>query len=233
MVRLYVVRHAEAEGNKRHTFQGRTDADVSENGMHQLEQLKERFKNIHYDKVYSSPLKRAFETAEAANFYHKLPIITADGLKEIDAGDWEGKSFEKIPDLYPEEYRHWSLEPWKFEAPNGETMREVYERIWNAVLLIVKKNPNKTILITSHGCAIRNFICHAMGLPLENLRDVSWIENTAVSTVDFDDDLKPHVIKFNDFSHLDESTLTLGKTGWWKGSISENALKRSDNKCEF
>jgi probable phosphoglycerate mutase len=225
MTRIYIVRHAEAEGNRKHIFQGRTDADVSEKGILQLEKLRERFKNISYDKVYSSPLKRAFKTAEYANYYQKKPITCVDGLEEINAGDWEKKSYDKLPELYPEEYRNWTLEPWNFRAPNGESMRDVNNRIWSTVLTIVKENKDKTLLITSHGCVIRNFICRAMGLPLEKMRDVSWIENTAISTVEFDSDFASHVVKFNDYSHLDKETQTLGKSTWWKNSISENAVK--------
>lgn len=225
MTRIYLVRHAEAEGNKKRVFQGSFDADISENGHRQLERLKERFKDIKIDAVYSSPLKRALDTAQAANFYHNLPIITLDSLAEINGGHWEGVKWDDIPVLFPEENKAWVDEPWKFAPEGGESMRSVYDRIWQAILDIVKNNQGKTVLVTSHGCAIRNFFCRAKGLPLERLREIDWFENTSISTVDFDDDLIPHIVSLNDASHLDEETSTITKQNWWKDSTQSGVIR--------
>lgn len=216
MTRLYIVRHAEAVGNKTRVFHGRTDADVSDKGLRQLSRLRERFKTIDYDTAYSSPLKRAYMTAQAANFYHNKPINIRDDLIEINGGHWENTKWSEIPVLYPEDNHAWIYEPWKFAPEGGETMHEVYDRIWNAMLSIVKENIGKRVLVASHGCAIRNFICRAQGLPLESIRDVPWFENTSISTVDFDDELKAHIVSMNDASHLDSELATLANQDWWK-----------------
>lgn len=225
MTKLYLVRHAEAQGNMMRVFQGRIDADISENGSRQLERLKERFKNIYFDAVYSSPLTRAYKTAQAANFHQNLPITTLDGLVEIDGGRWEGEMWEQIPLLYPDENKAWVDEPWRFAPQGGETMRNVYNRIWNTVLGIIKCNPGRTVLVASHGCAIRNFICRAMGLPLEQLKEIEWFENTSISTVDFDDDLCAHVVKINDVSHLDNEIKTVANQSWWQDSETSGVLR--------
>lgn len=225
MTRIYLVRHAEAEGNKKRVFQGSFDADISENGHRQLERLKERFKDIKIDTVYSSPLKRALNTARAANFYHNLPITTLDGLAEINGGHWEGVKWDDIPVLFPEENDAWVNEPWNFAPEGGESMRSVYDRIWKTILDIVKENKGRKVLVTSHGCAIRNFFCRAKGLPLENLREIDWFENTSISTVDFDEDLIPHIVSFNDASHLDEETSTITKQNWWKDSTQSGVVR--------
>ncbi|HEX2938296.1 MAG TPA: histidine phosphatase family protein [Ruminiclostridium sp.] len=216
MTRLYLVRHAEAQGNIMRYFHGITDADISENGALQLEQLKERFRNIDIDTVYSSPLKRAYKTAQAASFYHKLPITTDEGLIEVNGGRWECKKWDDIPHLYPEENEAWEERPWLFAPQGGETMRHVYDRIWKTIIKIIKNNKDRKILIASHGCAIRNFACRAMGLPLEKLNDVEWFENTSVSIFDFDEDLNIKILSLNDVSHLDKNTWTLLKQDWWK-----------------
>lgn len=222
---MYIIRHAEAQGNKLRIFQGHIDADVSENGLVQLERLKERFKTIDFDIVYSSPLLRAFKTAQAANYYHQKPIIKLEGLEEINGGRWEGKMWEDIPTLYPEENDAWVNKPWCFSPQGGETMRHVYDRIWDTMLSIVKENPGRTVLVASHGCAIRNFICRAMGLELEHLREIEWFENTSISTVDFDDNLCAHIVSLNDASHLDSDTVTLQKQNWWKNSETSGVIR--------
>lgn len=220
MTRIYLVRHAEAQGNILRIFQGKIDADVSENGLRQLEQLKNRFKDISFDAVYSSPLIRAYKTAQAANYYHNLPVITLSGLEEINGGHWEGEKWDDIPELFPDENKAWVDEPWNFEPVCGESMHCVYDRIWNTILKIAKENPDRTVLVTSHGCVIRNFICRAKGLPVERLREIEWFENTSISTIDFDDNLNAEVISLNDASHLDDETATIIKQDWWKDSQS-------------
>ena len=216
MTRIYLIRHAEAEGNIRRIFQGHYDGDISENGERQLLQLRERCRDFPFDAVYASPLRRTFKTAESANYYHKLPIITDDGLIEINGGCWEGRPWEELPGLYPEENNRWVNEPWEFNPKGGEAMCAVYDRIWNTVIRIVRENRGKNICIVSHGCAIRNFLCRAQGRPIGELNNVAWCDNTAVSIIDFDDDLNPHIVLINDATHLDEQTTTLGKQTWWK-----------------
>ena len=72
---LYIVRHCEAEGNVNETFQGHSDGDITPKGALQLEKLAERFKDIPVDVVYSSPLQRAFKTAQAVARFHDVPVI--------------------------------------------------------------------------------------------------------------------------------------------------------------
>lgn len=226
MTRLYLVRHAEAQGNLLQYFHGITDADITRNGMRQLEQLKERFKNLKIDSIYSSPLIRAYKTAQAANYYHGLSIKIDNDLVEINGGHWEGKKWAELSELYPDENYAWEEEPWSFAPLGGETMRHVYDRIWKTITAIVRENANKSVLIVSHGCAIRNFACRAKGLPIEKLNEIEWFENTSVSTFEFDESMNINILRLNDASHLDESTSTLPKQEWWQkqsGGGQQNA----------
>lgn len=226
MTRVTLIRHCEAMGNSLRIFQGHTDADISENGKIQLELLSVRCRNMPIDILYSSPLKRAYKTAEAVNTYHHLPIHIDKGLMEINGGIWEGEKWEELPALYPDQALLWNTNPYEFAPPQGETMRQVYDRMWDTVTNIVAANRNKRIVITSHGCAIRNFLCRAMGKPIEQLNDVDWCDNTAVSVIDFDDAMKANIVLLNDASHLSEETSTFSKQSWWK---PEN---RSSNRME-
>lgn len=213
---VYLIRHAQAEGNEKRLFQGHYNGAVSEMGWKQLEQLAEYGKKLPIDAVYSSPLDRAMETAKAVNKYHNHPIRVRDGLIEINGGDWEGVPWERFPLDFPEENEAWENQPWRFSAPNGETMAEVYQRIVEAILEIVKENPGKTVAVVSHGCAIRNFLTFAKGLPVEGIAQTGWCDNTAVSKIEFDEALKPKLIYENDTSHLAEETKTFSRQKWWK-----------------
>ena len=214
--RILLVRHCEAEGNTNGRFQGSSDCGISGNGEKQLELLALRLRNIRIDAMYSSPLKRAWLTAEAVNRYHHLPIHAEKRLQEIDGGDYEGLRWADLPKVAPEQDANWYTAPQNFCAPHGESMRQVYDRVWEAVRAIVRENPGKTVCVASHGCAIRNILCHAMNKPLEQLNDVDWCDNTAVSVIDFDQQGNPHLAVWNDASHLTPEVSVFAKQTWWR-----------------
>lgn len=216
MTRIYLIRHAEAEGNVKRLFQGHIDADISQNGEKQLIRLAERFADIHLDALYASPLRRAYKTAQAVDSAQHLPIITDEGLMEINGGQWEGKPWAKLPELYPEENEAWENAPWNFAPKGGEPMRHVYDRMWETVCRIAREHPGQTVGVTSHGCAIRNFLCRAHGWQIERLNDVSWCDNTAVSIVEFPQDGTAILRLENDASHLDGELSTFAKQDWWR-----------------
>ena len=81
MTTIYLVRHCEAYGNINRVFQGHIDSEISDNGRRQLERLTERFRDIPLDAVVSSPLKRAYLTAQAINGGRGLPVETDERLK--------------------------------------------------------------------------------------------------------------------------------------------------------
>ncbi len=202
MVTLYVVRHCEAAGNHKRVFQGSSDCDITELGSVQLVFLSERFKDIKIDKVYSSPLTRAKKTAHAIADPKNLPVTVKDELTEICGGIIEGMSFDEIFERYNSLEYTWEHEPHNFAPEKGEAMRSVYERIWGAVREIIEENDGKTVVIASHGAAIRNLICRVTEGDIERLKFVPWSENTAVSKLVFDEDMKCKVEFMNDSSHV-------------------------------
>lgn len=216
MTTVYLVRHAEAEGNINRLFQGRTDCNVTENGRAQLRLLAERFKGIPIEAIYSSPLIRTMETAKAVNFYHNLEIIKVDGIMEINGGVFEQKHWDELPKLFPDAYEVWTNRHHEFDIEDGESMLNVYNRMRDTITEIVSENKDRTIAIVSHGCAIRNFLCYANNIPFENLDTIEWCDNTAVCKFEFDDNLVPTVIIQNDASHLSEEFSTIAKQSWWK-----------------
>lgn len=216
MLRIYFVRHAEAMGNVLEFFQGRTDTEVSEKGRMQLDLLAERFRDIPIEKIYSSPLKRAAATAEAVNRHHGLTIIYDKELIEINGGVWEGKPWADLPVLYPIEYDLWKNKMEDFYIEGGEKMTEVFERMKKAVGKIAAENQGRTIAVVSHGCALRNYLCYAAGDSIEHLKDVGWSDNTAISLVEYDDDLTPKIIFKNDGRHLTDDLSTLAHSDWCK-----------------
>ena len=201
MTRIYFVRHCEAEGNTRGVLQGRSDCDVSGNSAKQLDLVSLRLRNVPFTAFYSSPLKRAYKTAQAIDRYHDLEIRKDRRLIEIDMGDWEGRSWADIEKESPAMLRVWNENPGEFQAPNGESLRQVCDRMWNAAQDIARENDGETVCVVSHGCAIRALLCRALGKPVGEIGEIPWCDNTAVSVVEFESG-KAHIVKMNDASHI-------------------------------
>ncbi len=202
MTKVYFIRHAQAVANITGYCYGITECDVTEEGMIQLKKLSERFKNIPIDVIYTSPLKRTYATAKAVNKYHNVSIIQEKGIVEIDAGSWEKKKWDDLRHEYPEEFEIWVNKPHLWKTTSGECMSDVFDRMVKTVNKIVRDNVNKTIVIVSHACALRNYFCHARGLLHENMCDLNYVRNTAVGYVEYDSNFNSHVIFDDDISHL-------------------------------
>lgn len=201
MTRIYLIRHAEAEGNVKREFHGQTEGYITRRGRVQLDALAQRCRELPIEIFYASPLIRAVETAKAANRYKKMDIVLRNSLMEIKAGVWERVKFSEFPVKYPAEYDLWENHPEKFVVEGGETMEQVYNRMRDALLRIVEENPGRTVGVVSHGCALRNLLCFCKGYPIQRLNEVGWIPNTGVSCVDFDG-AAPRLLFEGDDSHL-------------------------------
>lgn len=201
MTKIYIVRHCEALGNVKRIFQGTTDLDISELGEKQLPYLEKRFSEIPLDRVYSSPLIRTQKTAKAIIGNKGLTLDLNSGLIELDGGIVEGKPFAEalqttgLTDT-------WNNHPQDFAPENGEPMRHAYERIWETILKIAKENKGKNVACATHGGVTRCLNCRLLFGDISKLSDTPWSENTAVTLIEFDDDLNPTLRFMNDNSHL-------------------------------
>ncbi|MBR3968711.1 MAG: histidine phosphatase family protein [Clostridia bacterium] len=202
MTYIYLVRHCEAMGNHKRLFQGSTDCEISEIGARQLEYLRERFKAINLDAVYSSPLIRAQKTAEAVAYGKGLNIITRKNLAELHGGVVEGKPFVQAFNAIPGLADAWNNHPQDFAPEGGEAMRDAYVRIYDEVLALARQNRDKTIAAATHGGVLRCLMCRVLYYDITRLKDVPWCENTAVTLLKIDDSDKISVEFFNDYSHV-------------------------------
>ena len=207
MTKIYIVRHCEAAGNQKRLFQGSTDCDITELGALQLEFLKKRFERIPIDSIYTSPLLRARKTAEAIRAGRDLSITKLQGFAEIHGGIVEGKPFFETFKKIPELAEIWNNHPEDFAPEGGEPMREAYERIWDTVLSVANDNKGKTVAIASHGGVIRCLNCRLLYGTINRLKDTSWSENTAVSLITFDDEMRATLNYMNDHSHVPDKFL--------------------------
>ncbi len=182
MTDIYFVRHAESFGNLTRRVYGWYDGLVTPKGYAQIGKLRERFESIHIDKVYSSDLKRACETARAIFEPKGLSLNKEPAFREISFGVWEDRPWGELVSGFSEEYDAWQSRPLDFCVEGSETYGEVYARAKNALLRIVSENEGKSIVIVSHGAAIRMLI-HGLknNDNLAGVESAEWGDNTCVS----------------------------------------------------
>ena len=202
MTYIYLIRHCEAMGNHKRLFQGSTDCEISEIGAVQLQYLKERFKNIKLDAVFSSPLLRAQKTALAVSSDKGLDITVRENLREIHGGVVEGRPFKDAFNSIPGLADAWNNHPQDFAPEGGETMRHAYERNYDEILEIANQSRGKTVAAATHGGVLRCLMCRILYRDITRLKDVPWCENTAVTLLKIDDDNNIGVEFFNDYTHV-------------------------------
>ena len=206
---VYIIRHGESIGNKFKILLGRTDLDLSELGYLQAEATKNALESVNFDKIYSSPLQRAYNTALPHAKMRGLEVIPVDDLMEIDLGEWENKSADEIRAVERQRYDvDWAQNFGTFAFKEGESTIECGERFYNAMIKIVNENKGKTILVAAHGAVIRSFWAKISAIAPENIgKMLPYPTNASYSVVEFEDgDFTP--IEFS----VDEHLSTVGIT---------------------
>ena len=153
---IYLTRHGETEWNIEKRLQGRGDSPLTENGIQRAKELRDRIKNIDIDVIYSSPIKRALNTANILRGNKNIDIVTDDRLMEMCFGDYEGKKI----DIIQKENTNWDIKlimqgNVEICSPNGENLKEVRERISKLMNKIIAENIGKSILIVTHGITLK------------------------------------------------------------------------------
>lgn len=227
--RLIFVRHAEALGNKIRRFHGWTDSGITEKGHLQAERVAQRLKDTDIDVLYSSSLKRAVQTAEYIAKAKKLPVITSEKLREINGGDWEDVAWSELEQRWPDEYDAWENQPHRLKMPNGESMEEFQERLLSEVMAIINRHEGKNICIVTHGTAIRAMICHFRSCTLEEMINVQWCDNTAITVIDHENG-EFTIVTEGDSGHLGSDLGTIVNQDWWEEHIRKSKMRREQKK---
>ena len=217
MTRIYLVRHAQSEGNLYRRAHGRYDSLVTPQGYAQLEALKRRFADIPVDVVYASPLFRTRTTAAAICGPKHIPMYTLDDLMEIGCGPWEDRTWGDI--RYHDRAQlinfNQHIERWHVEG--AETPEHVRERMLRALDTIARECSGMTVAAVSHGMASRILLGTLQGMSLREISEkLPHGDNTAVSLIEYEDG-RGRVVFANDASHLSEAISTFAHQNWWRG----------------
>ena len=184
--RILMVRHGESLGNAQKLFCCRMDVPLTEKGLLQAKVTAGYLTDCPIDMVYASPLERAYRTGEEIAQDHGLPVQKDEGLMEIWGGEWEGKTFPEIMELYPEDRQVWNENIGLCRCTGGESVAEVQERVYAAVERLAQKHPGKTLLLATHAMATRSFIAKVKGLTLSQIKDLPWPTNASVTELTYE-----------------------------------------------
>ena len=202
MTTIYLIRHAEAEGNLYRIAQGQDNSALTDRGWRQVRALERRFDGVRIDAVYTSDLYRTRATASALYLPRNLTPHLVPELREIHVGVWERKTWGEIVRRWPEQMADFGRRMDRWHMEGAETPSEVLERVLGALEKIAAENEGRTAAVFSHGYAIRLVLANLQGISLRDTGDRTPTgDNTAVSLLEWDGE-GLRVVFANDNSHL-------------------------------
>lgn len=181
-VELWLVRHGQSTWNQVRRFQGAQDAELSDRGRAQARALAGALAATAFDAFYTSPLRRARDTARACAEAVGLEPEPVDELREVGLGDWEGLPVETVVERYGEHYWRWLTMPADYPPPGGEPMAALQARVGAAIERIRLRHPTGRVLAVTHGGAIAAFLCGCLALGLNAVWRLR-VDNTAITRV--------------------------------------------------
>ncbi|MEE8359394.1 MAG: histidine phosphatase family protein [Candidatus Omnitrophota bacterium] len=199
MTRLVLIRHGETCYNKENRYCGTSDPELNKTGISQAESLARRIRDLKIERVYSSNLKRAIQTAGI--LFEGSAIKQSPDFREINFGIFEGLGYKEILQRYKNHYSNWTADLVHGCIPQGETLAEVFDRVRRGLLRLLSDNKNGVAALVAHSGPIRALLCDALKLGMDSF----WLieqHNAALNIVNYSEDQKPHVEILNDISHL-------------------------------
>lgn len=201
-MRILLARHGETPWNAEGRYQGQEDIPLSPVGEKQARLLGDRLRDVRIDRAISSPLGRAYRTAQLALGDLRAPMLTTEkGLMEIAHGTWEGLLASEIHERDPDLLRDWRESPDTVQMPGGESIHQVFVRAWQAFAWACEGlGPQDTLLVVAHDAVNRVILCHVLGVPFSRL----WTFRQAPTTLNLlegDDIDRLDVVRLNDCAH--------------------------------
>jgi broad specificity phosphatase PhoE len=198
---LYFVRHGETLASKTGGFCGTSDVELTTEGAMMAKDFALAYSKIEWTAVFSSPMIRTIATAKPLCAMIGMEMQLRDGLKEINFGQWEGKTPAEVNQQDHDRYVKWQAEPGWNAPPEGERAIDIARRSSEVIEEIEKTYQNGNVLVVSHKATIRIMLCSLLGIDVGRYRDRLDMPVAAVSMVEFCPQ-GPKLIKLSDRSHL-------------------------------
>ena len=200
-MRLVLVRHGRTDWNREFRVQGHSDIPLNSTGKIQAEAISNALQGEKVGAVYSSPLSRAYWTAQAIARSHQVEVLTDDRLKELDVGTVDGLYYPRLKTDTPEFYNLWMADPASARWPNGESLSELDNRVWGFIDSINQNEWAGSVIIISHLFSIVTILCRVLGMDLAKFRNLN-LSVASISIVELNSN-QSQLKLFNDTCHLD------------------------------
>ena len=199
---IYIVRHGETIWNADKRLQGSIDIELNENGRELAGETGRRLETTHFDRIYSSPLIRAYETACLIRGHRNIPIIRDDRLRELSFGINEGKNFSRLLADETDPFHYFFKEPDKYVAPKkGETLEHICERGKEFMQQVIeplagycdnredrsKSSEIERIMIVGHGALNKAIMCYVKQHGIDKFWSGGLQKNCNVIIVNLDE----------------------------------------------
>jgi broad specificity phosphatase PhoE len=203
MLELYLIRHGQSTWNKTGRIQGQTDVPLNEEGVRQAEALAKRLKGWAFDKVYSSDLKRAKQTADIA--YPHADMMLDSRLREIHLGNFQGRTWNEMTDEERDTFSVQFAGPYHHKVPGGESNDDLRDR---ALAWLAELPKEGRVVAFTHGGFIVSVLHTIVGRPeprhWKNMEGWGfWIENTSLTRLLIEEKFKT-ISVVSDHSHLEK-----------------------------
>ena len=169
-MKLIFIRHGQTDWNVRGKIQGSYDIELNETGIRQAIDLSDKLTKHKYEfkKIYSSPQKRALNTAKILSESSNIEYVVIDDLREINMGEWEGLSWKEVDENYPTEYKEWKSNRRYTSPPKGESYEDMLQRVIKALHKIINENKDDVVIIT-HSAVIMCLQCYITNTPFNKM----------------------------------------------------------------
>lgn len=211
---VLLIRHGRAEYKPGHLYGWTPGVHLSADGREEVKRLGERLGALRLKAIYSSPLERCIETAEAIAEGRKVDIETVEELGEVRYGKWQGKSFKSL--VKTPLWRTVQLVPSQATFPGGESLLELQRRGVQGIETVRTKHKSGTVAVVSHADMIKAIVAHYLGLHLDLFQRIN-VDTASVTALSF----------FGAFPRL----LRIGDTGNYEALQPPKPARRKKSKA--
>ena len=201
---LILIRHGATEANVRRPYvlQGRrTDMPLSEIGRRQALATRRTLEDRSIQFVFSSPLRRALQTAEILAEPHGVPVKCVEELIECDVGRWEGLSWQEVRQQDGPYLDAFELDPGSVPYAGGESFGQVQARAVPAIQRLIREHNEGNLIVVTHNIVARVYVAHVIGTPVARARTIRQ-DNGGITIVSIHDG-KESLVTLNSVMHLE------------------------------
>jgi phosphoserine phosphatase len=167
MTRIVLVRHGHVEGISPERFRGRRDIDLSDLGSRQARLTAQRIaRQWRPAAIYTSPLKRCAQTAEAISVACGAAVTVLADLNDVDYGDWEWRTYDEVRTQWPALFERWFKAPHLTRFPNGESLQDLVARASNVLRFVCERHERDTVVVVGHSSGNRALLLQTLDQPL-------------------------------------------------------------------